>query len=309
MAVRLAEWLPDLQAKFNRARFLHWQVAFPGMWTQWDSVELHGGFDAVVGNPPYVRQELIKEIKPALKRAYPDTYSGTADLYVYFYEQGFKLLRPGGRMSYVVTNKWLRAGYAEGLRALFAEKAWIEFVADFGHAKKFFPDADVFPSVIVVRKPEAGGGPEETQVCAVSRDDVPEKDLDEFVTSTTYPLPRAHFSKQIWSLEGPEAFALLQKVRTSGIELEQYSGTRPLRGILTGLNEAFIIDAPTRDRLISKCPNAAAMMKPYLRGQDVQRWSCPDTELYILVVKSSENHNWAWSNSQDEAEAENTFKT
>ena len=52
LAVRLAEWLPDLQAKFNRARFLHWQVAFPGMWTQWESVELHGGFDAVVGNPP-----------------------------------------------------------------------------------------------------------------------------------------------------------------------------------------------------------------------------------------------------------------
>ena len=106
----------DLQANFNRARFLHWQVAFPGMWTQWESVELHGGFDAVVGNPPYVRQELIKEIKPPLKRAYPETYSGTADLYVYFYDQGFKLLRPGGRMSYVVTNKWMRASYARFAR-------------------------------------------------------------------------------------------------------------------------------------------------------------------------------------------------
>ncbi len=211
LAFRLAEWLPDLQASFNRARFLHWQVAFPGMWTEWESVELHGGFDAVIGNPPYVRQELIKEIKPALKRAYPDTYSGIADLYVYFYEQGFKLLRPGGRMSYVVTNKWMRAGYAEGLRALFAEKAWIEFVADFGHAKKFFPDADVFPSVLVVRKPDDVLSPEETQVCVIPRDDVPEKALDEAVAKATYPLPRAHFTKESWTLEPPQVVALLRQ--------------------------------------------------------------------------------------------------
>ena len=61
---------------------------------------------------------------------------------------GLRLLAPGGRLSYVVTNKWLRAGYAEELRDLFASKSWVEFVSDFGHAKKFFPDADVFPSVI-----------------------------------------------------------------------------------------------------------------------------------------------------------------
>ena len=117
-----------------------------------------------------MRQELIKEIKPALKRAYPETYSGTADLYVYFYDQGLRLLRPGGRMSYVVTNKWMRAGYAEGLRAMFAEKAWIEFVADFGHAKKFFPDADVFPSVIVVRKRDASADNQRVPKSALFRE-------------------------------------------------------------------------------------------------------------------------------------------
>ncbi|MBU2583110.1 MAG: Eco57I restriction-modification methylase domain-containing protein [Alphaproteobacteria bacterium] len=309
LAVRLNEWLPALRANFFDARFLHWQVGFPGMWSQWESVELHGGFDAVIGNPPYVRQELIKEIKPALKRAYPDTYSGTADLYVYFYDQGLRLLRPGGRMSYVVTNKWMRAGYAEGLRAMFAEKAWIEFVADFGHAKKFFPDADVFPSVIVVRKPEPGEAPDETQVCAVSRDDVPEKDLEEFVEKNTYPLPRLHFTKQIWSLEGPEAHALLQKIRNVGVRLEDTTNTRPLRGLLTGLNDAYIIDAPMRDRLISSDPKLAQFIKPYLRGQDVLRWSCPDTGLFMIVMKSSENHEWAWSNAPDEAEAESLFKS
>ncbi len=122
----LKSWLPDVIHRFAEEHFLHWQVAFPGIWRQWESAELHGGFDAVIGNPPYVRQEIIRLIKPGLKRTFPETYDGNADLYVYFYDQGLKLLKPGGRLSYVVTNKWMRAGYAEGLRGLFADKAWID---------------------------------------------------------------------------------------------------------------------------------------------------------------------------------------
>jgi hypothetical protein len=239
---------------------------------------------AVIGNPPYVRQELIKEIKPALKRAYPQTYSGTADLYVYFYEKGLELLRPGGRLSYVVTNKWMRAGYAEGLRALFAEKAWIEFVADFGHAKKFFPDADVFPSVIVVRKPLAGDGPDETQVCAVSRDDVPEKDLDEFVANNTYILSRAHFTRSNWALEQPGAAALLLKISTAP-RLEDSYGIKPLYGIKTGFNEAFVIDSSTKDGLIQEDQSAAEIIKPFLRGQDIGRWWSPKANLWMIFAR------------------------
>ena len=117
----------------------HWQVAFIGVWGDWDTAEHTGGFDAVIGNPPYVRQELIKEQKPALKKGYPKTYAGTADLYVYFYEQGVRLLAPAGRLSYVVTNKWLKTGYAKKLREFLATSTRIGFLADFGHAKHFFP--------------------------------------------------------------------------------------------------------------------------------------------------------------------------
>ena len=79
------------------------------------------------------------------------TFDGVADLYVYFYELGLRLLRPGGRLSFVVTNKWLRAGYAEKLREHVRQRAWLEAMIDFGHAKGFFPAADVFPCVVVVR--------------------------------------------------------------------------------------------------------------------------------------------------------------
>jgi hypothetical protein len=306
-ASTLKAWLPDIKTKFENEHFLHWQVAFPGIWRNWESAELNGGFDAVIGNPPYVRQELLKPVKPALQR-YFTTYSGQADLYVYFYEQGLKLLKPGGRLSYVVTNKWMRADYAEKLREFFAAESWVEFVADFGHAKKFFPDADVFPSVLVVRKPAAGAPLTNTQVCVIPRDDVPEKGLYEAVTKATYSLPRVHFAKDNWTLEPPAVVALLDKIRRNGIGLKSGMGVEPYYGIKTGLNEAFLINAETRDRLVSEHPQAAQHIRPYLRGQDVQRWASPETGLFMIVMKSSENYAWPWSNASDETEAEQCFQ-
>jgi len=221
----------------------------------------------------------------ALKSAYA-SYSGMADLYVYFYEQGLKLLRPGGRMSYVVTNKWLKAGYAEELRALFADKAWLEFVADFGHAKHFFPDADVFPSVLVMRRPVRGETPpEEANVCVIPRDLVPRKGLSAAVEEATFPLPRAMFTKQAWVLEPKPVMDLLEKIRRNGVPLADYAGVKPLYGIKTGLNEAFLIDTAKRNELVRADPKSAEIIKPYLRGQDIERWHAPWNGLYMIFAR------------------------
>ena len=128
------------------ARAFHWPLEFP-------DVMARGGFDVALGNPPYVRHELLSEtFKRFLKVNYA-TFDGIADLYVYFYERGFRILLNAGRLSYIVTNKWLKAGYAQSLRNLLASESRIEFIADFGHAKHFFPNVDVFPSILVVSKP------------------------------------------------------------------------------------------------------------------------------------------------------------
>ncbi|MGP0091276.1 MAG: Eco57I restriction-modification methylase domain-containing protein [Xanthobacteraceae bacterium] len=307
-AVRFAGLLNEARALVRDERFHNWQVAFPGVWREWSSAELQGGFHAIIGNPPYVRQELIRAIKPALKRDFPRTYDGAADLYVYFYDQGLTLLKPGGRLSYVVTNKWMRAGYAEGLRGLFADHAWIEFVADFGHARKFFPDADVFPSVLVVRKPVNSNEPTSTDVCVIPRDEVPEKGLDAAVARATYPLPRAHFTKGTWTLEPPAVMALLEKIKQNGAPLTEYVGVHPLYGIKTGLNEAFLIDASARERLIAQDPSLDWIIKPYLRGQDIHRWSSPDSGLFMIVMKSSSDYAWPWAHVSNESDAERIFK-
>ncbi|TAD80621.1 MAG: class I SAM-dependent DNA methyltransferase, partial [Oscillatoriales cyanobacterium] len=124
-------------------RAFDWVAAFPG-------VMADGGFDVVLGNPPYVRQELLSPFKPYLQSHYA-CYDGVADLYVYFYERGVTLLKPGGVLSYIVTNKWLRSGYGEPLRKFFAEQTIFEQIIDFGHAP-IFRDADTFPCIIVLRK-------------------------------------------------------------------------------------------------------------------------------------------------------------
>lgn len=268
----------------NEHNFFNWEIAFPGVWRDLASQGRTGGFDAVIGNPPYVRQEMIGAIKPALERAY-ESFAGTADLYVYFYEQGLKLLRPGGRLAYVVTNKWLKAGYAEALRRLFAEDAWVEFMADFGHARRFFPDADVFPCVIAVRKPDGGTAPETFDLAVIPRDDVPRSGLAEAVQAASYIARRDELTADAWTLEPPDVAALLAKIRANGVPLADYAGVKPYRGVTTGFNDAFFIDQATRDRLISEDAKATEIIKPYLRGQDIERWVPDWAGLWMIFAR------------------------
>jgi Eco57I restriction-modification methylase len=300
----------EARSRAARHRFFHWEIGFPNVWSNLMSATPLGGFDAVIGNPPYVRQELLgDDIKRALKAGYT-AYDGMADLYVFFFEQGLRLLRPGGRLSYVVTNKWLRAGYAEPSRELFATAAQMEFIADFGHAKHFFPDADVFPSVITARKPLPGEDPQgEAQVCVIPRDAVPERGLAAAVNAATYPLPLACLTRESWILQPPAQAALLEKIRRNGVPLAEYAGLKPLYGIKTGFNEAFLIDGPTRDKLVADDPACADVIKPYQRGQDIDRWWSLPSGLHMIVLKSSSDYPWPWANATDEVEAEHRFRT
>ena len=188
-------------------RAFNWRAAFPEVFEQ-------GGFDVVVGNPPYVRQEWISPYKPYLQQAFK-TFHGTADLYVYFYEIGMRVLRPGGRLSFVVTNKWLKAAYGEPLRRFFADDTWVESVVDFGHAKQIFEDADVFPSIIVARKPTDGPAPAITRVCAIPREQLRINDLSTQIADEGFDVERDRLTAEAWSLEPKAVVALLAKTRAS----------------------------------------------------------------------------------------------
>ena len=296
--IRVGNSVVDDQAVDPHA--LDWAAAFP-------RVAAGGGFDVVLGNPPYVRQELLGSIKPHLETRYA-AYHGMADLYVYFFERGLRLLRPGGYLSFVVTNKWLKAGYAGPLRALLADESWVRSVVDLGHAKQVFPDADVFPSIFLVQRPDGGAPPDEASACVIPRDEVRIDDLDQQVRADGFTILRSTLGDAPWELEPPEVAALMATIRERGVPLVEHCGSKPYRGVLTGCNDAFLIDQATRDRLVAEDPAAAEVLKPYLRGQDVERWHPSWQGLWMILLKSSGDHNWPWTREDDDLAAEAVFE-
>ena len=212
-------------------------------------------------------------------------------------------------MSYIVTNKWLRAGYGEPLRGYFAEEDALVEILDFGHAP-IFPDADVFPCIVVLQKrgPDTkngkadAGADGEVRVAAVPREELGGMDLDRTVEAHAHTVPRGRFGKDAWSLESSAVDDLMAKIRRNGVPLAEFAGVKPYRGVLTGLNEAFLIGTETKDRLVREDPASAEVIKPYLRGQDIKRWSPDWQNLWMIVLKSSGDHTWPWSDAGDNAE-------
>lgn len=266
----------------------NWETEFPEVFAQ-------GGFDVVIGNPPYVRQELLSPIKPYLKNHY-QSYNGVADLYAYFYEKGLNILKPAGKLSYIVTNKWLKAGYGEPLRRFFIENSIFEQIIDFGHAP-IFEDADTFPCIISVYKSspaqEFGRGhpapTTEVKVCPIPREKLADINLTQFVQNEGYDIDWSRFTAESWSLERPDVEELMKKIQRVGIPLKDFAGVKPYRGILTGLNEAFLIDDETKNKIVQADPKSAEIIKPYLRGQDIKRWSPEWQNLWMIRVDSKMN--------------------
>lgn len=265
-----------------------------------DVFQEKGGFDIVIGNPPYVRQEQISELKPALQQEY-DCYSGTADLYVYFYERGLQLLKTGGLLTYISSNKYFRSGYGEKLRQFLGNQATVHQLIDFGDASVF--EAIAYPSIILVSK-----APPSNHKARILNWNL-EQSIEQFASvfqSHSFLIAQKELTADGWRLESPTALRLLEKLRSAGQPLNEYVNGRFYRGILTGLNEAFIVDRATRDRLVAEHPSSAEVLKPFIRGRDVKRWRVKFAEQYLIKIESSENKLHLWSEKSDQ-EAEKIF--
>jgi hypothetical protein len=243
------------------------------------------GFDVVIGNPPYVRQELIREHKPALKAHFPEVYQGTADLYVYFYAKGLRLLRPHGVLVYISSNKFMRAGYGERLRGYLGKKATLQTVIDFGDLPVF--DATTYPCIVVAV--DAVPKNNDTKVLAVeSMIMLPQ--LHESVGQFSWRMPQQDLGSKGWTLVEPDVLLLMRKLRTKGKSFHQRVGGRFFRGVTTGFNEAFVIDAMTRTRILQEDPKSAELIHTWIRGRDVKRWKIDDAgRLYLIFTRRGIN--------------------
>jgi len=252
-----------------------WRVDFAEVFQE------KGGFDLMIANPPYVRQEKIKRLKASLKQVYPDVYHGVADVYVYFYAQGLRQLRDEGTLVYISSNKFMRAGYGKTLRRLLGQKVTLRTVIDFGDLPIF--EATTYPTVLVVRNHAPAG---DQAARALTVDDmavVPH--LADAVRTHAWPQPQVSLRPDGWTLVRPEVLALVDKLRRSGTPLGEYVENRFYRGVTTGLNKAFVIDHVTRDWLVMENPKSTEIIKPWLRGRDVDRWSTRWADLYAIFAR------------------------
>jgi len=253
----------------KRINAFDWKAEFP-------QVTAAGGFDAVIGNPPYVRQESLKEQKEYFQSRYA-VYQGTADLYAYFIEKGISLLRDGGIFSYIVANKWMRANYGKPLRKFLLTKQ-IEEIVDFGDLP-VFKDATTYPCILRVSNAKPS-----REFCVSKVDTLDFPDLAEYVKSHRHPIDQKSLTDGGWTLGDKRTENLLKKLQSVGRPLEDYVMGQIFYGIKTGLNEAFVIDQKTKDRLIEEDPKSAEIIKQFVSGRDIKRYSPLKSEKFLIYI-------------------------
>ena len=255
-----------------------WVVDFP-------EVFVEGGFDVVLANPPYIRQEKIKALKGDLMRRFPDAYSGTADLYCYFYLRGLEMLKHNGMLSFISSNKWLRTGYGEPLRRTLAQAATPRSITDFGELP-VFATAATFPMIYIGQKRRCLGPEDSGRFTEVRSLDVPYPDVASVISKHGHLLPLDAIQGSKWRLTTQANGNLLRLMEQSGLPLREYMRSEIYYGVKTGLNEAFQIDGDTREALILADPSCREMIKPFARGEQIGKWQTGATSTWIILTKS-----------------------
>ncbi|MDY0137780.1 MAG: N-6 DNA methylase [Thiomicrospira sp.] len=254
-----------------------WHVAF-------SDILQNGGFDVVLGNPPYVRQERFSDLKPWLEQHYA-VYHGVADLYAYFFELGLKLLKPNGTLGYISSATFFKTGSGQPLRHFLSHQAWLRKVVDFGDIQ-VFEGVTTYPAILIFQNVQPNAD-NPVQFLAL-KEQLPD-DLNQAFEQQAGVMSVAQLRGESWQLEDSRLHQLRFKLThdASGKPyptLKQVYGS-PLYGIKTGLNEAFVIDRATRERIIAQDPHSAALIKPFLEGKDLKKWHAQPRELYLIFTR------------------------
>jgi len=266
LARQLTSWNPYDQN--NHSEF------FDPEWMFGLTKQDEGYFDVVIGNPPYVQLQkdgglLAKQFE---KHGYK-TFQRTGDIYSLFYEKGWQVLISKGILCFITSNKWMRAGYGESTRKFFAESTNPMILIDFA-GQKIFEAATVDTNILLFAKDK---NKQQTRACIVKG-----KILENLSSYVSQKAIECNFiAKESWTILSPIEQSIKQKIERAGTPLKDWN-INIYRGVLTGYNDAFIIDGKTKDILINEDAKSAEIIRPILRGKDIKRYGYNFGDMWII---------------------------
>ena len=268
-AKNFAEWNPYDQNASSPFFDMEWMFG------------VEDGFDIVIGNPPYIQ---LQKDGGKLAKMYENqgyqTFARTGDIYSLFYEKGYQILKPKGILAYITSNKWMRAGYGEATRSFFAEKTNPLQLIDFAGIK-VFESATVDTNILIFAKENNTFS---TRACVVKDKEL--KKLSDYIKQNGVEGCRFD-SSESWVILSEIEQRIKTKIEAVGTPLKNWD-INIYRGILTGYNEAFIIDKTKRDEILANCKTeeerqkTAEIIRPILRGRDIKRYSYEFADLYLI---------------------------
>ncbi|MBL8025261.1 MAG: Eco57I restriction-modification methylase domain-containing protein [Fibrobacteres bacterium] len=239
-----------------------------------------GGFNAIIGNPPYVRQEILGEDFKSYAQQKYKTYSGSADLFVYFFEQSHQLLFRGGLFGMICSNKFMRANYGKPLRNFLSEEVTIIKIVDFGELP-VFQNAATFPAIFLTSNNKVK---EQKFIhAAIKRLDF--QSLEEAVTGVSSQLDHRSINGDNWTLASNNEVSLIDKIKNHGIPLGNYVQNQIWYGVKTGFNDAFVIDEEKKKQLIKADSKSKDIIKPFLVGDDIRKYHVNYQDRFLIFTR------------------------
>ena len=266
------------QYKKNKSKpFFLWKLYFSEVF-QRDNP----GFDVVIANPPYVEHKKLKQFSRLFQKIF-STYSGTADLYVYFYEKSFDILRNDGSLAFITSNKFMKTSYGKNLRSFLSDKE-IDEIIDFTDIHVF--KALVASCVLVCVNRHTDHNIRITFM----GDDYDLKDtLQNYIGRKKFLFSQNGLSEEIWKLESQEVLSLKAKIDNKGRKIKDINGINIYRGITTGYNPAFVIDNKLKNKLIEEDKKNHEVIKPLLQGRDIKKWRYGFSEQFLIFTRRGIN--------------------
>ncbi len=268
----------DLQDENERyANALEWRFEFPEVL---DDEGDFLGFDCIIGNPPYIRQEQIKDIKPLLQKQYQDFYNSTADIYTYFFALSFHLLKEKGFNAFITSNKYARAKYGAKLREWLLKKTTLVSYMEL-NALKVFESATVDTSIMNFIKQTP---PKES---VFEYYEPTPNDKDDLKSTPSLLMKQNALSTESFIFANATLLDLRDKIESVGTPLKDWD-IQINYGIKTGANEAFIITTEKREEILNACKTqeerecTERLIKPILRGKDIKRYSYEWADLWVI---------------------------